>query len=264
MANLLDFIPDLKREGREYHGPCPYCGGGTDRFMVFPKQGREETGRFYCRQCRETGDAIDFLRDIRGMAYPEAVEALGVKDVPALRFDKGDDELTRRRRRREKALAEASDEDKRRMLREDTVRDVLERGDTRRLARSLRSALEQKDEITAGIACEILAHRALLLERIAQRYHEAHPGQFRCFVESQAKCPEVWGWGAFERERTASWEPWGAWRDGEGQPVHDASEGPFTFHPNKAYHDAVERGEYVPPSLVAFLKRNLHQAVPDQ
>lgn len=40
----------LKKTGHdEYHGACPFCGEGKDRFIVW------EEGNFYCRQCEKTG-----------------------------------------------------------------------------------------------------------------------------------------------------------------------------------------------------------------
>ena len=39
---------DLKKEGREWVGPCPLCGG-TDRFSVKPGHSREAV--IYCRHC---------------------------------------------------------------------------------------------------------------------------------------------------------------------------------------------------------------------
>lgn len=68
----------LKRVGNthggEFAGPCPGCGG-TDRFRVWP-----EEGRFWCRQCNRKGDAIQFLRDFRGMDFHAACAALGETD----------------------------------------------------------------------------------------------------------------------------------------------------------------------------------------
>jgi DNA primase len=60
--------------GGEYAGPCPWCGG-QDRFRVWPAQG--EAGKFWCRQCGRSGDAIEYLRERRGLTYREACELLG-------------------------------------------------------------------------------------------------------------------------------------------------------------------------------------------
>jgi DNA primase len=63
-ADLLTVIgadTALKRvastNGGEYAGPCPFCGG-EDRFRVWPEQ---DGGRWWCRQCERSGDAIAYL-----------------------------------------------------------------------------------------------------------------------------------------------------------------------------------------------------------
>src|SRR4030042_4277294 len=60
--------------GGEYAGPCPWCGG-DDRFRVWPSQG--EFGKYWCRGCGRSGDAIQYLRDHRRMTYQEACHHLG-------------------------------------------------------------------------------------------------------------------------------------------------------------------------------------------
>jgi DNA primase len=69
---------DLKRvsacNGGEYAGPCPFCGG-KDRFRVWPEM---KGGRYWCRSCSRRGDAVQYLRDARGLGYKEACERLGV------------------------------------------------------------------------------------------------------------------------------------------------------------------------------------------
>ena len=64
---------------RSQSGPCPFCNAGTDRFTIFIGQGREGLGRYWCRQCGAHGDAIQFLRDIDGMSYVEALDYLGIR-----------------------------------------------------------------------------------------------------------------------------------------------------------------------------------------
>jgi len=58
-------------QGGEYSSPCPSCGG-KDRFHIWP-----EKGRYWCRGCGKSGDAIQYLRDFRGMNYVEACSFLG-------------------------------------------------------------------------------------------------------------------------------------------------------------------------------------------
>lgn len=79
MANIFDLISadggTLKKQattgGGEYAGACPWCGG-NDRFRVWPG-----TGRFWCRGCGKAGDSIQYLRERRGLSFPEACRLLG-------------------------------------------------------------------------------------------------------------------------------------------------------------------------------------------
>ncbi len=80
MANLLELIGAdggaLKKQattnGGEYSGTCPFCGYEWWTFRVWP-----ETGRYWCRRCEKSGDAIQYLRDRRGLSFIEACEYLG-------------------------------------------------------------------------------------------------------------------------------------------------------------------------------------------
>jgi len=62
-------------KGGEFHSPCPACGG-RDRFIIW-----QEAGRYWCRQCQKSGDAIQFCRDFLGKSFVDACEIVGV-DVP--------------------------------------------------------------------------------------------------------------------------------------------------------------------------------------
>jgi DNA primase len=59
-------------DGGEWAGPCPACGG-HDRFRVWPD--RERPG-YFCRQCGIKGDAVQYLRDVRGASFAEARGAI--------------------------------------------------------------------------------------------------------------------------------------------------------------------------------------------
>lgn len=63
--------PTETRTNGERHYPCPKCGG-TDRFLVRP-----EGTRGYCRQCYWQPDAIQYLREIDGLSYAAAAQAVG-------------------------------------------------------------------------------------------------------------------------------------------------------------------------------------------
>ena len=62
--------------GGEYAGGCPGCGGGRDRFRVWPADKGGE-GSYWCRRCGKGGDLVQFLVDFCGYEYKAAFEAAG-------------------------------------------------------------------------------------------------------------------------------------------------------------------------------------------
>lgn len=85
-AGISFLKPSHSKDGLEYHGPCPWCGG-TDRCAIWP-----QIGRFSCAirasGCGRSGDAIDFLRTYpheQAMTYVEACEELGIDIDPRYR-----------------------------------------------------------------------------------------------------------------------------------------------------------------------------------
>lgn len=82
--NLLDLLPaELKyvsgTSGGEYAGPCPWCGG-EDRFRAWPDHPSGATGgKFMCRACGRSGDAIAFIMEHGGVGYVEACRLLGTE-----------------------------------------------------------------------------------------------------------------------------------------------------------------------------------------
>ena len=79
---ILDLYQSLglaskSKTSKEYCGPCPHCGG-EDRFTLFLEQGEDGLGRFWCRQCSVSGDRIQFLREFKGLSYPEACGELNL------------------------------------------------------------------------------------------------------------------------------------------------------------------------------------------
>jgi len=64
--------------GGEYKGECPWCGG-NDRFTIWPNHPSSNTGgRYICRQCGKSGDAITYLKDFRGLSYRQACTMLDI------------------------------------------------------------------------------------------------------------------------------------------------------------------------------------------
>lgn len=59
------------KNGGEYHGPCPFCGG-TDRCNCAPNHpdALERGGLFYCRQCGAKGNGFQLLK-LLGLDVPK-------------------------------------------------------------------------------------------------------------------------------------------------------------------------------------------------
>lgn len=68
---------------KEFCSPCPFCKDGENRFLIWPNQqnrdGEYREGRFWCRVCDKSGDAIAFLRLFYGMTYRHACIQLQIE-----------------------------------------------------------------------------------------------------------------------------------------------------------------------------------------
>ena len=61
----------LKRSGANLFGLCPFHGEKTASFSVNPSK-----GIYYCFGCHKGGGAVNFMMEIEGLSYPDAVRAL--------------------------------------------------------------------------------------------------------------------------------------------------------------------------------------------
>jgi len=61
----------LKRSGGNLFGLCPFHGEKTASFSVSP-----DKGIYYCFGCHKGGGAVNFMMEIEGLSYPDAVRAL--------------------------------------------------------------------------------------------------------------------------------------------------------------------------------------------
>ena len=61
----------LKRSGANMFGLCPFHGEKTASFSVSP-----DKGIYYCFGCHKGGGAINFMMEVEGLTYPDAVRAL--------------------------------------------------------------------------------------------------------------------------------------------------------------------------------------------
>ena len=61
----------LKRSGANMFGLCPFHGEKTASFSVAP-----DKGIYYCFGCHKGGGAVNFMMEIEGLSYPDAVRSL--------------------------------------------------------------------------------------------------------------------------------------------------------------------------------------------
>lgn len=71
LAQVIGRKVKLVKKGREHMGLCPFHSEKTPSFTV-----SEEKGFYHCFGCGAHGDAIAFLTESEGIAFPEAVERL--------------------------------------------------------------------------------------------------------------------------------------------------------------------------------------------
>jgi len=62
---------NLKRSGGNLFGLCPFHGEKTASFSVAP-----DKGIYYCFGCHKGGGAVNFMMEIEGLSYPDAVRSL--------------------------------------------------------------------------------------------------------------------------------------------------------------------------------------------
>jgi hypothetical protein len=182
-VNLSDLVADLRKVGAgELAGPCPFCGG-KDRFRVWPEEGRDKMGRFWCRSCGEMGDAVDFLRITKGLSYREACEAMRV-DARIQAFTA--DAYNAVFRNVERIILDATPEELDRLLEKAALRE-LDTAPTETVIRHLSSAIREQKTEKAEACVRILTERMLTLYRIVDRYAEVHPGQLRTFLKTELR-----------------------------------------------------------------------------
>ena len=76
-VNIIDIIVrrlQLERRGGGYWAKCPFHGSGEERTGSFKVY--EDSGTYLCFGCKESGNAIHFLRKHDGLDFMEAIELL--------------------------------------------------------------------------------------------------------------------------------------------------------------------------------------------
>ncbi|WP_353661598.1 DNA primase [Hydrogenimonas sp. SS33] len=88
IVDIVDVVGnyvELKKNGSNYKGLCPFHDEKTPSFIVSPSK------QFYkCFGCGAGGDAIKFLMEYEKLSYPEAIEKLANQYNFTLRYTKGE------------------------------------------------------------------------------------------------------------------------------------------------------------------------------
>ncbi len=71
IEDVVGHYVSLKRSGANLFGLCPFHGEKTASFSVNP-----DKGIYYCFGCHKGGGAVNFMMEIEGLSYPDAVRAL--------------------------------------------------------------------------------------------------------------------------------------------------------------------------------------------
>jgi DNA primase len=74
IVQIIGEYVNLKRQGTDFRGPCPFHQGTHRNFSVSPKK-----HMYYCFVCHEGGDVFHFLQKRLGVEWPVAVKMVGEK-----------------------------------------------------------------------------------------------------------------------------------------------------------------------------------------
>jgi len=74
IVQVIGEYVNLKRQGTDFRGPCPFHQGTHRNFSVSPKK-----RMYYCFVCHEGGDVFHFRQKRLGVEWPAAVKMVGEK-----------------------------------------------------------------------------------------------------------------------------------------------------------------------------------------
>ena len=82
---VKEYIPSMKRAGRNWKANCPFHHERTPSFMI-----SSEKGIFRCFGCGESGDVFKFVMKMDGLSWPESVKKLAARVGIAVEESKQD------------------------------------------------------------------------------------------------------------------------------------------------------------------------------
>src|SRR3989338_1098949 len=88
---VSQYVPSLKKRGKNHLGLCPFHSEKTASFTV-----SQEKGVFHCFGCGEGGNIFSFLMKMENISFAESVKLLGDKVGIPVEIDSRTDEETTR------------------------------------------------------------------------------------------------------------------------------------------------------------------------
>jgi DNA primase len=98
---ITEYVPSLKRNGRNHFGLCPFHSEKSPSFSV-----NEELGIFKCFGCGESGDVLSFIQKIENIDFPKALEIAAQK--AGIELKKNDSPLLRKLKKERINIIEAN------------------------------------------------------------------------------------------------------------------------------------------------------------
>jgi DNA primase len=95
IVGVISQYVQLRREGQRWKGLCPFHDEKTPSFSV-----NAHEGVWYCFGCQARGDVITFVREVKHLGFPEAVEWLADRAGITLRYSDRNEAEGRKRRTR--------------------------------------------------------------------------------------------------------------------------------------------------------------------
>lgn len=98
---VREYVPSLKKNGRNHFGLCPFHNERTPSFSV-----NEELGIFKCFGCGEGGDVISFIEKVEGLDFIKALEIAAKKAGVELKIERSG--FSEKRNKERERLIEAN------------------------------------------------------------------------------------------------------------------------------------------------------------
>ena len=104
LVRIIEPYAELKKKGSSWMGCCPFHQEKTPSFSVVPHK-----GFYHCFGCQKSGTAINFLMEIEGLSFPEAIKKVAeISGVPLP--EPVDDEKYQRSKKRREEKKKIADE----------------------------------------------------------------------------------------------------------------------------------------------------------